>query len=738
MEACIVFMILDVFGKFYAKSASTVPTLRDRALPLGETPYRLSEASRRDRPSWKRVKIKVVTFRRLIIMIRYTLFFCLFFCLGYAVAQESNTAPVHKQKAAENDEKVVQDKGSYKSFKKLSRRTNPADLLDEAASLKDNNPSEALNKVREALGLSLASGDELNEARSHMLIGEINEGIQEWKLSRENYLQAYQLLKDAQNPKGGIGTTTDYQRTLRGLGNTSLKLGDFTAALEYFQQALNLRLDRNQRIDRTIDLSETYYQMSNYTEALKVLDNLPPSSDKKSISSNTLDMRVQNQKAKIYARLNDIPQTKNLYDNSLSQLRANKDDAAGAKSLQETKEEIADALRGQNLYDDEIELRNKSIAYNLESKNLDEVTNDKVEISKTLVAKGEDAAALREIEEAVRIADTLTNPKAQANAYLTLADVYEKNGRTTQALGAYRKYSDAVTRSQRIQEEQQSNNASLLRQQRDIEQLSKNVSVGKREETIEQATMSRERLVIYGLLVILLITTVTSYYIYKNAQASKVANQLLALKSLRSQMNPHFIFNALNSVNHFIAEQDERTANKFLSEFSQLMRLVLENSQEDFIPLFKEQEILALYLKLEHYRFRDKFDYRIDIDESINADAIEVPPMLIQPYIENAVWHGLRYKEEKGMLTLRLYQQGATLMVEISDNGIGRKRSAALKTANQKKHTSTGLKNIQERLDIINKVYKADYRVTIEDLEPGLGTRVRIALPLHKTERILL
>src|SRR5204862_3297001 len=114
---------------------------------------------------------------------------------------------------------------------------------------------------------------------------------------------------------------------------------------------------------------------------------------------------------------------------------------------------------------------------------------------------------------------------------------------------------------------------------------------------------------------------VTSYFIYKNAQASKVANQLLALKSLRSQMNPHFIFNALNSVNHFIAQQDERTANKFLSEFSQLMRLVLENSQEDFIPLNKEQEILSLYLKLEHYRFRDKFDYHVEVDKEINADA---------------------------------------------------------------------------------------------------------------------
>jgi len=130
---------------------------------------------------------------------------------------------------------------------------------------------------------------------------------------------------------------------------------------------------------------------------------------------------------------------------------------------------------------------------------------------------------------------------------------------------------------------------------------------------------------------------VTSYFIYKNAQASKRANQLLALKSLRSQMNPHFIFNALNSVNQFISQNDERAANKFLSEFSRLMRLVMENSQEDFISLQKEEEIISLYVKLEHYRFRDKFDFEITGLDKLEKETIEIPPMLIQPYIENAV-----------------------------------------------------------------------------------------------------
>ena len=230
---------------------------------------------------------------------------------------------------------------------------------------------------------------------------------------------------------------------------------------------------------------------------------------------------------------------------------------------------------------------------------------------------------------------------------------------------------------------------------------------------------------------IILIIGVTSFFIYKNAQASKLANRLLALKSLRGQMNPHFIFNALNSVNQFISQQDERTANQFLSEFAMLMRLVLENSQEDFIPLQKEQEILSLYLKLEHYRFRDKFDYEIKVDENVNPEAIQIPPMLIQPYIENAVWHGLRYKNEKGKLLLHFYRQNGNLVAEITDNGIGRQRSAELKTENQKKHKPTGLKNIEERLSIINKVYHSDYRVHIEDWKDK-GTKVTVYFPVLK------
>jgi len=607
---------------------------------------------------------------------------------------------------------------SYKSLQKRSSASSVTRLLDDANALKLTNPKEALNQVEDALAMSIAQSDDESEGKCYVLIGEINEGIQEWKLALDNYTQAYQKLSGNE--------TTEFKRAVQGLGAMNLKLGNYAESLKFSQQALTLDLTRDERSERLLDVSEVYFQMGKYDEALQALSEIPAS--KKNMQS--IDTRKQNQQAKIYALTNKLDKSQVAFQNSLNTVRAgNKPDEQEAQSIKDTKEEITNALHDQKRYDDEIAVRKQAIDYNLENKNAEEVAKDKVEIGKTLDIKGESNAALKEMEEAALIADTIHNPKEQAYAYLSLAQLYEKNNRSSQALVTYRKYSDAVTRKDKLNEVQLTEKSELIKKQKDIEGLSGFVSVSQKEETIKEETLFQQQIIIYGLLLIITIVAITSFFIYKNARASKLANQLLALKSLRSQMNPHFIFNALNSVNQFISEQDERTANRFLSEFSQLMRLVLENSQEDFIPFRKEQEMLSLYLKLEHYRFRDKFDYEINIDPCIDADHIEVPPMLTQPYLENAVWHGLRYKDTKGKLSLNFRQEKGDVVVEITDDGIGRKKSGELKTENQKKHKSTGLKNISERLKIINQVYKTNYHVAVEDPVQGTGTHVRIYLP---------
>jgi LytS/YehU family sensor histidine kinase len=222
----------------------------------------------------------------------------------------------------------------------------------------------------------------------------------------------------------------------------------------------------------------------------------------------------------------------------------------------------------------------------------------------------------------------------------------------------------------------------------------------------------------------------TAFLYYRSNKQQKLANNLLALKSLRTQMNPHFIFNALNSVNTYIAKSDERSANRFLSEFSVLMRSVLENSEEDFIPLTKELELLELYVKLEHSRFADKFEYEINVADNVDVDAFHIPPMLLQPYIENAIWHGLRYKEEKGFLKINVREITPDILeITIADNGIGRKQSAALKTTNQRKQKSKGMGNIKKRIEILNDMYKNRVEVSISDLnDDQTGTKVSLKL----------
>ncbi|MCD6112611.1 MAG: histidine kinase [Bacteroidales bacterium] len=205
-------------------------------------------------------------------------------------------------------------------------------------------------------------------------------------------------------------------------------------------------------------------------------------------------------------------------------------------------------------------------------------------------------------------------------------------------------------------------------------------------------------------------------------------------KALRSQMNPHFIFNSLNSIQYFILKKDDETTDLYLANFSSLMRKVLENSKHNTISLSEELETLKIYLELEKLRFENKFDYKINIDQAIDKDDIRIPPMLIQPYLENAIWHGLMLKKTKGLLKLNIEKNNnVSILFSIEDNGIGRKKAEKI-SKNKKHYKSTGMKNIEERITLINNIYKSNMKVKIIDLyndehEP-IGTKVKLYIPL--------
>ena len=207
----------------------------------------------------------------------------------------------------------------------------------------------------------------------------------------------------------------------------------------------------------------------------------------------------------------------------------------------------------------------------------------------------------------------------------------------------------------------------------------------------------------------------------------------LEMQALRSQMNPHFIFNSLNSINRFILQNNRTQASEYLTKFSKLVRLILQNSQASLISLESELEALELYLDLEALRFDHRFGYKISVPKDLDIEALQVPPLIIQPYTENAIWHGLMHKEDKGQLDIEVSEESDHLYFKISDNGIGRKQAAAMASKSATKHKSMGLRITQDRIAMLQKV-NGESPVKIIDLEyadgSAAGTEVIIKMPL--------
>jgi ligand-binding sensor domain-containing protein len=243
-----------------------------------------------------------------------------------------------------------------------------------------------------------------------------------------------------------------------------------------------------------------------------------------------------------------------------------------------------------------------------------------------------------------------------------------------------------------------------------------------------------------ALLIAVGIYAVIQYRITKIRMHHEIAMQKhkaieLEMQALRAQMNPHFIFNSLNSINMFILENDKLQASAYLSKFSRLIRLILQNSREAVIPLQSELEALRLYLELESLRFENKFVYLITVDETIDPTLLKVPPLLIQPYAENAIWHGLMQKKEKGHLQIELRQENGALFCKITDDGIGRKKGEEYKSKSASTYKSFGMSITQSRLAMMGKTNLNNGVVEIKDLTypdgSAAGTEVVIKIPAH-------
>ena len=560
------------------------------------------------------------------------------------------------------------------------------------------------------------------------MLGDINIFWGQPDLAIENYKQS-QL----------NGTNTNLEIKL---ANAFVQNKNYQESIVVFQKLLKDNLSPFQRVEVYEGLGNTYQAIG---DGVKSVFNYQKALDL--ARENKITPKITDLNSKIgeaYAQSGALIEAETYFDNSLN--LAKKENKKRAVS---EKNKVADFYNQNQEFEKEIQLREETLEELDDIKGEAKSDEDEAltrqrqnyKIANAFVAQEKYAQAIPYLEKSIAEADEEEDLVVQKDATRKLSEIYRDIGEFDKATESYQRYVEVVDelyikKEQEISQAARFSKEIALKQNR-IASLENDRKLNEsryklafeNQELIEKNNQV-QKWIIGSLIAIALLLLFAAYSQYKNVKQQKYANNILALKSLRSQMNPHFIFNALNSVNSFIAGNDERTANKYLTDFSLLMRSVLENSEEDFIPLEKEIELLELYVKLEHFRFKDKFEYTLNIDENIKLKEFVIPPMLLQPYVENAVWHGLRYKEGKGILTIDFQQlDSETIKISITDNGIGRTKSEAIKTENQKKQKSKGMGNIQKRISILNEMYKDKVDVKVQNVfENEEGTRVVLLL----------
>jgi two-component system LytT family sensor kinase len=624
-------------------------------------------------------------------------------------------------------ENYVKERYSSAKTKQVSRASGfYLQHLDSATFYKKKNIEKSLSFIEKALK---NKENKKRNATTYKLLADVYLYWKQYDLAAYNYKLSYQIYKD--------------RSTKIALSKAQFLSNNYKDSEQTYQELIKEKLSTYERIQVFEGLGDVFVitkkldaSIANYQKALQVAkENLvtPKITD--------LNSKIAN----VFAAQGKTNKAENLFKNSLN--LAEKENPTRAL---EEEEKVANFYNKNSRFDEEIKLRKKSLIKSKRNEvskrksiKKDSITSQKInyKIGTAYILKEAYKEAIPFLQKSIKDANKNKDIVVEKDATRKLSESYATIGDYDNALKSYRGYVELVDalyikKEQEIQQAKRfakkiaDNQNRISSLEKDKELARSKISLAYIDQKLSEESNRSQRQIIYSLITVISLLILLAWFMFRNSKQQKLANNLLALKSMRSQMNPHFIFNALNSVNSFIAVNDERNANRYLSEFSVLMRSVLENSDEDFILLTKEIELLELYVKLEHNRFKEKFDYQINIDETIDLAQFSIPPMLLQPYIENAIWHGLRYRKEKGTLEISVYKKDSeTISISIIDNGIGRKKSQELKTKNQLKQKSKGMSTIKNRITILNNMYKERISVTVSDvLETGEGTKVELLL----------
>jgi tetratricopeptide (TPR) repeat protein len=587
-----------------------------------------------------------------------------------------------------------------------------ASALTEAESMEQKQPARSMELAAEALELAIKAKNQTDISGCYLLLGRLH-------LNNGNKERAAELLEKASEGYGALGNAVSKAEADRLLALALEGSGriDKAAVVQknYMNSSAISKKDKAKAVNKN---AEILYRKGLKEQARKELEENLPVVQRDTVTK----LELMNQLQGIYGQSGDTTATLKLAQDNISFLSQSKTSDAATYAWK-----FGDVLLHNGSLSTSLSINEKLLSGALENENHLVARQAYLNLGFTYAQKADYPVAIRMFTTGYQTAVQHRDAIGEQEALMHLAETKEKTGDFFGALQAYRRYTELKDSFRHLEVLAEVRKLGLNEQFAKQEQRIKTLETDQIRRDWELQKQKQAIMILGSALLLFLILL---FLLFRTLKAKQRANLRNRLQSLRNQMNPHFIFNSLNSVNHYISLHQEREANRYLSTFSTLMRNVMGNSGKDFISLREELEMLRIYTDLEQARFSDKFEILWEMEDDLPLDELQVPPLLLQPYVENAVWHGLRYKEDRGLLQIHIGLHNGFLMCTVTDNGIGRKRSKELKTENQKRSTGTGLKNTEERIDILNKLYKTGVQVYVEDVLTDSGTRVRILIPL--------
>jgi tetratricopeptide (TPR) repeat protein len=549
-------------------------------------------------------------------------------------------------------------------------------------------------------------------------IGIVYKNQGKYDLALDYYHQALELAAQTGNNSWIATCNTN-------IGNVYKEKGYFIVALDYYLKALGTfeKLGHTRRMAACYEnIGEVYHQQKDHEQALYYFNNALKLARESAFKSmiTTCNLNI----GKVYTNLGIYDYARSHFDQSLEVLKT-----------QGYTHELDNCYKGIGhtcFMEKEFV---KAIEYYQMALEISERENDKASIAETLgslgnifIQTGDYNKAQEYLNRSLAIAKEIGSLKTVMTAYSGLSKIYEKRGELLKSITCYQLY------------DQVKDSLFNVEKYKAITEMAVKYESEKKEQELELLTekhqvevfkVSRRNRLIIGIAILFFLIILIVYLLFRHKELkSKHKSAELEQKFLRTQMNPHFIFNSLIAIQSYIYKKEPVIAGDYLAKFADLVRMILENSRVEFVVFGNEIKTLEIYLQLQSLRFENLFDYRIEVDEHIETDSLKVPPMFAQPFIENAIEHGLRHKGQKGLLSVRYVKTDNYIICTVEDNGVGREKAREFKK--KKRHKSLATAITKERLQVLSKKYNKQYSLEVIDLKDGEiahGTLVKLMIP---------